>query len=86
MKDNGLISEELLEWSNELRVLRNLGAHATSEKITGQDANEAIDFLQAILETLYHLRPKLAGGDLFPALLMKEGIKPSLATHRRRSV
>lgn len=58
MKDNGLISEELLEWSNELRVLRNLGAHATTEKISGQDANEAIDFLQAILETLYHLRPK----------------------------
>jgi hypothetical protein len=58
MKDNGLISEELLEWSNELRSLRNLGAHATSEKISSEDAIEAIDFLQAILETLYHLRPK----------------------------
>jgi hypothetical protein len=58
MKERGLISEELLEWSNELRVLRNLGTHATPEKITGEDANEAIDFLQAILEIFYHLRPK----------------------------
>ncbi|MBC2726108.1 DUF4145 domain-containing protein [Desulfosporosinus sp.] len=58
MKDNGLISEELLEWSNELRVLRNMGAHATTGKITAEDANEALDFLQAILEIFYHLRPK----------------------------
>lgn len=58
MKEKGLISEELLEWSNELRVLRNMGAHASDEKITAIDATEALDFLQAILEIFYHLRPK----------------------------
>ncbi|WP_341280729.1 DUF4145 domain-containing protein [Paenibacillus sp. FSL H8-0537] len=58
MKDNGFISEELLEWSNELRFLRNQGAHATSKKITLEDAEDSLDFLQAILEILYHLRPR----------------------------
>lgn len=58
MKDDGVISEELLEWSNELRFLRNQGAHATSNKISPNDASDSIDFLQAILEILYHLRPR----------------------------
>jgi hypothetical protein len=54
----GFISNELLEWATELRVLRNLGAHATNEKIDVLDATGALDFLQAILEILYDLRPK----------------------------
>ncbi|WIM38481.1 DUF4145 domain-containing protein [Paenibacillus sp. PK4536] len=58
MLENGIISQELFNWANELRILRNLGAHATLEKIDQQDTTESIDFLQAILETLYHLRPK----------------------------
>jgi hypothetical protein len=58
MYDKGLISQEILEWSNELRVLRNLGAHATRQSIDRTDARGALDFLQAILEILYDLRPK----------------------------
>lgn len=58
MYDKHLISEEVLEWADELRVLRNLGAHATKERIDRSDAKGALDFLQAILEILYDLRPK----------------------------
>lgn len=58
LHSKGIISQELLEWSNELRVLRNLGAHATNAKVEYSDAKEALDFLQAILEILYDLRPK----------------------------
>jgi len=54
----GIISQELSDWGDQLRVIGNLGAHATNEKIDRQDATEAIDFLQAILEILYDLRPK----------------------------
>jgi hypothetical protein len=54
----GIISTELLEWATELRVLRNLGAHATTPKIEVFDALGALDFLQAILEILYDLRPR----------------------------
>ncbi len=58
MHSKGLISQELLDWANELRVLRNLGAHATNERVDYFDATGALDFLQAILEILYELRPK----------------------------
>jgi hypothetical protein len=54
----GIISTELLEWATELRVLRNLGAYATSKKVEIFDATGALDFLQAILEILYDLRPR----------------------------
>jgi len=57
MHDTGVISEELFSWANELRTLRNIGAHPTEEDVGELDAREALDFLQAILETIYHLRP-----------------------------
>lgn len=58
LHSKGIISNELLEWATELRVLRNLGAHATNQKIDFVDATGALDFLQAILEILYDLRPR----------------------------
>ncbi|HYW47655.1 MAG TPA: DUF4145 domain-containing protein [Bryobacteraceae bacterium] len=56
--ESGIISKELSDWGDQLRVIGNLGAHATSEKIDAQDVAEAIDFLQAMLEILYDLRPR----------------------------
>jgi hypothetical protein len=58
MLTNGAISQELFDWANELRVIRNYGAHATDQEITEQNAREALDFLQALLEIFYELRPK----------------------------
>ena len=54
----GLMSQELSEWGHELRIIGNMGAHPTAASISRQDAVEAIDFLQAMLEILYDLRPK----------------------------
>lgn len=58
MLENGIISQEIFDWSTELRVIRNFGAHATAETITREDAKESMDFLRAILETFYYMRPK----------------------------
>lgn len=57
MHDAGVISEELFEWATELRFLRNIGAHASDTDVKKDDARDALNFLQAILETIYHLRP-----------------------------
>ncbi len=57
MHEAGAISSELLEWANALRFLRNIGAHASPTDVEELDARESLDFLQAILETIYHLRP-----------------------------
>ncbi|WP_164073696.1 DUF4145 domain-containing protein [Stenotrophomonas maltophilia] len=58
MFEDGVISQEIHEWANALRTVRNIGAHAVDEEVTRQDASDALDFLQAILETLYFMRPK----------------------------
>jgi hypothetical protein len=54
----GVISQELFDWGNSLRVVRNRGAHANSRPVTADDARFALDFLQALLEILYSLRRK----------------------------
>lgn len=56
--EEGIVSEQLKEWADELRVLRNIGAHAVGEDISVADARESVSFLRAILENLYDLRPR----------------------------
>lgn len=60
MKAAGVISDELLAWSQELRFLRNIGAHASDQDISEEDARDALDFLEAIIETIYVLRERHA--------------------------
>jgi hypothetical protein len=54
----GAISDELKAWGTELRFLGNIGAHPSDDEISYHDATEAVEFLNAIIETIYHLRPK----------------------------
>ena len=58
MRAQGVISEELLEWGDHLRFIGNLSAHPTDEVVTKEDASDAMEFLNAILEIIYDLRPK----------------------------
>jgi hypothetical protein len=58
MLKNGIISQDIFDWANELRIVRNLAAHAQGDRISREDAVEGLDFAQAILEILYELRPK----------------------------
>jgi len=58
MHNNGLISKEILDWSHMLRKLRNISAHPSNEKVTEEDATDALDFLQVILDIIYKYRPK----------------------------
>lgn len=58
MKERGAISEELLQWGDQLRFLGNIGAHPTADAVTPEDGRDALEFLNAIAETIYHLRPK----------------------------
>ena len=54
----GVISDQLKLWADQLRVLRNIGAHASTDTVTIEDAREALDFMKAILENVYDLGPK----------------------------
>lgn len=58
LHEAGAISHEMKEWANQIRVLRNYGAHASDGMTAPADAREALDFLQAIMEIMYDLRPR----------------------------
>ncbi len=61
MREQGVISDELFTWGEHLRFLGNIGAHPREgEAVSDQDAADAMQFLEAIVETIYVLRPKFA--------------------------
>jgi len=53
-----IIDERLFQWGEALRKQRNLGAHATGEKISKADARDLLDFANAICEYIYVLSDK----------------------------
>ena len=58
LKDNGIIDGRLFEWGEALRNRRNIGAHASDEDISREDASDVIDFTIAICEYVYVLTQK----------------------------
>jgi hypothetical protein len=58
LNEQGIISDELHKWADVLRDIGNIGAHVKKKKVTKDDAEDSLDFLEAILETLYYHRPK----------------------------
>ena len=58
MKERGIIDGRLLDWGEALRDRRNIGAHATGEDISRDDASDLLDFTIAICEYVYVLTEK----------------------------
>jgi hypothetical protein len=53
--DRAIIDQRLFSWSEELQRHRNLGAHATEERISKEDARDLLDFVHAITEYVFVL-------------------------------
>lgn len=53
--DRAIIDQRLFAWSEELQRHRNLGAHATEERISREDARDLLDFVHAITEYVFVL-------------------------------
>ena len=58
LKDKGIIDGRLFDWGEALRDRRNIGAHATEEDISKEDARDVLDFTIAICEYVYVLADK----------------------------
>jgi hypothetical protein len=56
--DRKIIDERLHRWSEELRLHRNVAAHAGGEKISHQDADDLYTFALAICEYVFVLSAK----------------------------
>ena len=58
LKDKGVIYKRLFDWGEALRTHRNLGAHATTQKVLKEDARDLLDFAIAICEYVFVLNKK----------------------------
>jgi hypothetical protein len=56
--DQGVIDKRLFDWGDVLRKHRNIGAHATEEKIPKEDAKDLLEFVSAICEYVFILSDK----------------------------
>jgi HEPN domain-containing protein len=58
LKSKGFIDERLYNWAEALRKERNIGAHASDEDTTKENAQDTIDFTIAIFDYVYTLSEK----------------------------
>lgn len=58
LKTKGIIDERLYAWAEALRKERNIGAHASEEDTTKENAQDVIDFTIAIFDYIYTLSEK----------------------------
>jgi HEPN domain-containing protein len=58
LKQKGIIDERLYAWAEALRKERNIGAHATDEDTSKENAQDIIDFTIAIFDYVYTLTEK----------------------------
>ena len=58
LRNKDIIDKRLHQWGDELRKVRNLGAHATTERIGSEDAQDVLDFLRAIIDYVFVLNER----------------------------
>ncbi|APW43044.1 DUF4145 domain-containing protein [Rhodoferax saidenbachensis] len=58
LKTKGIIDERLFTWAEALRKERNIGAHASEQETTRENAEDVIDFTIAIFDYVYTLSEK----------------------------
>ncbi|MBN2272408.1 MAG: DUF4145 domain-containing protein [Sedimentisphaerales bacterium] len=58
LQDTGIIDDRLYQWGEELRKHRNIGAHATEENISKDDAKDLLDFALAICDYVFVLNAR----------------------------
>lgn len=58
LREDGIIDERIYSWGEALRENRDLGAHATTERVSNDDARDLLDFSVAICEYVFVLNGK----------------------------
>jgi hypothetical protein len=55
LKSNNIIDGRLFEWAESLRKERNIGAHASEETTSKDNARDILDFARAIIDYIFVL-------------------------------
>ena len=71
LKDKGVIENRLFEWAEALRALGNEAAHGVGVLISREDANDTLDFTEALIQYVFTYQ------DQFQKFLKRRGPVPS---------
>ncbi|GIF89146.1 hypothetical protein Cch02nite_25900 [Catellatospora chokoriensis] len=69
-----VIDQRLLEWAQGLRALRNDGAHFSGDQISAEDAADALELAEALLDYVYVFTARY---DAFSARRAEKGLAPA---------
>jgi len=58
LHDKKVIDDRLFQWGEQLRIHRNVAAHATDIQISATDAEDIVTFVYAIVEYVFELTQK----------------------------
>lgn len=58
LRDEGLIDQQLFDWSDALRLAGNEAAHGVANSIEAPDARDILEFTNAILDYLFSYRDR----------------------------
>ncbi|MGI6174969.1 MAG: DUF4145 domain-containing protein [Christensenellales bacterium] len=58
MKSEGEIDERLFEWADMLRLVGNEAAHDINAEVSKEDANDVLDFTNAIIDYIFSFNEK----------------------------
>jgi hypothetical protein len=76
LKNKNIIDERLFGWAEALRKERNIGAHASDEDTTKENAQDIIDFTIAIFDYVYVLSEKYEKYIARKTAILSESNKP----------
>lgn len=60
LKKRGLLDERLVQWAHGLRAVGNVGAHAGSEDVSAQDAQDVVEFARALIDYVFTYQQRFA--------------------------
>ena len=77
LRTQNMIDDRLFNWGEALRKERNIGAHASDETVSKNDARDILDFANAIVEYIYVMTAKF---DAYQARKSKQAANKSQNT------
>jgi len=59
LKENGVIEGRLFEWAEALRTIGNEAAHGVEFVVSPEDAQDTLEFTEAMIEYVFTYRDKI---------------------------
>jgi len=76
LKEDGVIENRLFEWAEALRTMGNEAAHGVKLVVSREDANDTLEFTEALIEYVFTYRDKFEQFKTRRAEAAAKNVKP----------